>query len=329
MPPAGQCVDNMPPTSTMPPSATATLQSTRGMSTIASTLYERPPQHADMTDGQAPSTEQPATPMQVTEEPAATTRKEDTSSRDSSVERPMEKTARPVPRTSAAVESRRHLRMDVPEVNATPNVEGPPPASRRSLSAPAATLSGQLAAAAQDVPGQQERRSVSTVSHYAVAASNDDTSEPRQRVPPRPDPQSRLICRGLLSLTPRGQPPQPAEEMAKSTVLLSCGHFPHRGCWARYRHREYDDFVDWAKLQPTDQIWKEYTNGRYFKMLRCPTCTTPVHETLYDTAHSGISEHIGWAIHDHHEHPSTHFYLGDLGSSTNKMSELAKAILTD
>ena len=64
-------------------------------------------------------------------------------------------------------------------------------------------------------------------------------------------------------------------------------------------------------------------------MLRCPICTTPVHETRYDKAHSGINEHIGWAIHDNHKRPSTHFHLGDLGSSTNEMSELAKAILAD
>ena len=44
-----------------------------------------------------------------------------------------------------------------------------------------------------------------------MAAGSDDLSVP-QRVPPRPDPQSRVLCRGLLSVTPRGQPPQLAAE---------------------------------------------------------------------------------------------------------------------
>ena len=167
------------------------------------------------------------------------------------------------------------------------------------------------------------------MSHYAVAASNDDTSEPRQRVPPRPDPHVRLMCRGLLSMTPRGQPAQPADEAWKSTVMLSCGHYTHRGCWAHYRQQEYDDFMNWAKSQPTDQIWEKYRNGQYFKMLRCPTCLTPVHETYYGKAHSGINEDIGWAVHDQHVYPTSHYHFGDLGTSTNLMSSLAGAILTD
>ena len=113
----------------------------------------------------------------------------------------------------------------------------------------------------------------------------------------------------------------------KSTVVLSCGHSTHRGCWSQYRHQEYDDFMAWAKPQPTDQIWEKYHNGQYFKMLRCPTCVVPVHEMYYGKTHSGISEDIGWAIHDQHIYPTTHCYPRDLGVSTNMMSSLAEAIL--
>ena len=53
--------------------------------------------------------EQQMAPMQVTEESVPTKRKDEASSRESSMDQPREKAARPVPRTSAAEESRRHL----------------------------------------------------------------------------------------------------------------------------------------------------------------------------------------------------------------------------
>ena len=130
-------------------------------------------------------------------------------------------------------------------------------------------------------------------------------------------------------MTPRGQPAQPADEAWKGTVTLSCGHFTHRGCWSHYRQQEYDDFMAWAKPQPTDQILEIYHNGQYFKTLRCPTCSAPVHELYYGNAHSGISEDIGWAIHDQHVYPTNHYYFVDRGTSTNLMTSLAEAILTD
>ena len=182
-------------------------------------------------------------------------------------------------------------------------------------------------------PQQQERRSTSSTSHFATAAGSDDASVPQQRVLPRPDPSTCLLCKGLLSVTPRvapqGQSPQLTKELRKSTVLLTCGHLAHRACWSLYRWQEYDDFKSAAELLTTDQIWKEYKTGQYFKMLQCPTCEVPAHELRYDRNHSGINEHIGWAVHDNHVYPPTHFHLGDLGSSTGKMSELAKAILLD
>ena len=85
----------------------------------------------------------------------------------------------------------------------------------------------------------------------------------------------------------------------------------------------------WAKSQPIEHIWNKYTNGKYFKMLQCPSCNVPVHEKFFGTAHSGIGEDIGWAIHDHHVYPSTHVHVGDLGVSTTELSRLAETILMD
>ena len=87
--------------------------------------------------------------------------------------------------------------------------------------------------------------------------------------------------------------------------------------------------MTWAKPQKTEQTWKTYKNGEYFKMLHCPSCKVPVHEKYFGKSHSGIGEDIGWAIHDDHKCPPAHFHLGDLGTSTTSLSGLAEALLTD
>ena len=96
-----------------------------------------------------------------------------------------------------------------------------------------------------------------------------------------------------------------------------------------YRYKEYNEFIDWAKTQSTDEIWKRCQDGCYFKMLKCHLCDVPVHEELLGKSHSGMSEDIGWAIRDNHKYLPHHFYLGDLGTSTNSLGMLAEAILTD